>query len=164
MIKTINEYLLREKIIKLALLQHKKPYSHEYIVPFSFDCTALVYYVYKEVLDINILEGGVGISTTTKLMTSSFGVLNYYTEGKEVHDLSSLKRGDILFFHRQSMDQFEPREDNKYPGHCAIYLGDNRFIHATSYYGHVAINNFETSKVWPRKLVASKDIISYYES
>ena len=162
MIKTITkEEELREKIVKLALSLHKRPYKHDYFVPDSFDCVSFIIYIYTMNMNIDLLKDGYGLSTTTMLMTSSAGVLSYFEEGTINHDFSNLKKGDILFFHRQSMNDFEPREDNRYPGHCGIYLGDNRVIHATSYYHHVAFNNLETSEFWTRKLVASKNIISY---
>ena len=74
-------------------------------------------------------------------------------------DTSIINKGDIVFFHRQSLKETEPRIDNKYPGHCGLYLGDNKFIHAPSTKGEVIISNLDSSKYWTRKLVASKNII-----
>ena len=164
MIKAITEELdYRRKIIEKALEQHYKKYVHGAHGPNEFDCAGLVWYVYNYVLHMNLYEGGIGLSTSTKIMTSSHGIINYYEEDILDKDLSMISEGDILFFHRQSFDEHCPNENNKYPGHCGIYLGNNRFIHAPSKVNHVAINDFNKSEYWTRKLVASKDVISTYK-
>ena len=159
MIKTItNEEKLREKIIELALKQHKKIYEHGKHGSNTFDCAGLVWYVYHEIFGIDIYKDGIGKSTTTKIMTSLHGELTLYTENILNKDFSLIKEGDILFFHRQSLESTKPLEDNKYPGHCGIYLGNKRFIHAPRKLGHVAIHNFDKSEYWTKKLVASKNM------
>ena len=161
MVKAItNEEILRDKIVELALLQHKKMYKHGMHGPDSFDCAGFVWYVYNKILDINIYQDGIGLSTTTRIMSSSYGTITLFDEGILNKDLSLIKKGDILLFHRQSKEDQIPKEDNKYPGHCGIYLGNARFIHAPSTSGHVAIHNFNKSEYWTKKLVASKNIIT----
>ena len=155
-----KEMLLRNKIVELALMQHYKFYDHGKHGPDTFDCAGFVWYIYHEILGIDIYQDGIGLSTTTKIMTSQFGNINYFEDGNINKDLSIVNRGDILLFHRQSLDEFEPKKNNKYPGHCGICIGDNRFIHASSTKGHIAINSFEKSEYWVKKLVASIDIIS----
>lgn len=161
MIKTTTkELILRKKIIKLALLQERKLYVHGMHGPQTFDCAGFVWYVYFNTLNINIYEDGIGLSTTTKVMTSTYGNITYFKENDLDKDLSKIYIGDVLFFHRQSKEDNKPKEDNKYPGHCGIYLGNNKFIHVPRNKGYVTINDFESSKYWTKKLVASKDIIS----
>ena len=46
---------------------------------------------------------------------------------------------------------------------CAGVLGIDIYKDATGSRGHVAINNFEKSEYWTKKLVASKNIISDIE-
>ena len=58
------------------------------------------------------------------------------------------------------MNDNEPKETNKYPGHCGIYLGDNYFIHCSRTKGKVVINSLDKSDYWKKILVASKDIFS----
>ena len=157
---TNKEIILRNKIVKLALMQHYKHYSHGMHGPDIFDCAGFVWYVYYEILGIDIYQDGVGLSTTTKIMTSQFGNIIYFEDGNMNKEWSIINRGDILLFHRQSLNEAEPKKNNKYPGHCGIYLGDNRFIHASRTKGHIAINSFEKSEYWVKKLVASIDIIS----
>lgn len=154
----INE--LREKIVKLALMQMDKPYVHGAHGDSSFDCAGLVWYIYYKILNIDLYNDGIGLSTTTKIMTSCYGILNLFDENDSYKDFDSINIGDILFFHRQSLDEFSPREDNKYPGHCGIYLGDDIFIHCPRNKGMVKINDFSKSKYWRKKLVASKDVVS----
>ena len=153
MIKANNkEIILREKIIKLALMQHNKPYIHGMHGEDGFDCAGLVWFIYHELFNINIYDGGYGLSTTTKIMTSNYGLLN--------KDVNSINGGDILFFHRQSLNDDIPKEDNRYPGHCGIYLYDNKFIHSLKSEGRVVISNFKENDYWKKVLVASKDIVS----
>ena len=159
MIKPItNEEILRQKIIELALKQYKKMYVHGKHGPDTFDCAGFVWYIYHEILDIDIYKDGIGYSTTTKIMTSSYGKLVLYTENILNKNFSLINPGDIVLFHRQSLECTEPLEDNKYPGHCGIYLGDKRFIHASRRKGYITISNFDKSEYWTKKLVASKNI------
>ena len=52
--------------------------------------------------------------------------------------------GDILFFHRQSKQEFEPtKKIINIRGTVDIYLGDNNFIHCTRTKGKVTIDNFK---------------------
>lgn len=155
---TYNENDLRERIIKLALLQWHKPYVHEKQGPDEFDCAGFVWYVYHEVLGIDIFEGGYGLSTTTKIMTNPDGILTYYEEDDMSKDIDSINKGDILLFHSQSKDEFVPTEFNRYPGHAGIYLGDRKFIQCTNRKGCVIITAFDKNPNRLQKLVASKNM------
>lgn len=155
-----NELLLREKLKKLALLQLHKEYVYGSHGSDSFDCAGFVWYLYNELFGIDIYENGFGISTTTQIMTSSYGKLVLFEENCENKDLSLINKGDIVFFHKQSKEDTEPRVDNKYPGHCGISLGGSRFIHCSRKKGMVVIHNYSKSEYWNRVLVGSKDIIS----
>lgn len=155
-----NNIELRDKIKKLVLLQKNKEYVHGSHGPDNFDCAGLVWYIYSEVLGIDIYNSGYGESTTTMIMTSNYGKIVLFEDKILDKDLSLVKEGDILFFHRQSLKDSIPKIDNKYPGHCGIYLGDNKFIHCPRTKGKVVVNNFLKSDYWMKKLVASKDIVS----
>lgn len=149
---------MRAKIIKLVLRQYHKEYVHGNNGPYTFDCAGLVWFVYNEVLNINLYENGFGLSTTTKIMTNKLGRLTLFEENSLEKDLSVIKNGDIIFFHKQSLKDTEPRENNKYPGHCGIYLGENNFIHSSRKKGKVIISNVEKNKYWKDILVGSKNI------
>ena len=157
---TFNEAELREQIVELALLQQKKVYKHGGHGPDMFDCAGFVWYVYNQIMGIDAYKDGYGISTTTRIMTSSYGTLNLYDEHALQKDFNLLKEGDILLFHRQAMKENKPAVDNKYPGHCGIYLGDHSFIHCSGTKRRVVINNFDHSDYWKNILIASKDYIS----
>lgn len=153
-IKT-NIVFNRDDICNLALEHYHKLYAHGAFGPNEFDCAGYVWYVYNYLYGIDIFKGGYGISTTTMIMTSSYGVITLYNN--DYKDISLIKKGDIVFLHRQSLNDNEPKVDNKYPGHCGIYLGDNRFIHASGTKKKVLINTFNNS-YWLRKLVGSKNL------
>lgn len=157
-----NEEILRDKIIRLALLQLNKKYKHGMHGKDLFDCAGFVFYIYNEILKIDIYNNGYGLSTTTKIMTSSYGKVLLFKDGLN-KDLSFIKKGDILFFHRQSMKDTMPKINNKYPGHCGIYLSDNYFIHCTKSKGKVIIDNLDNDIYLKKVLVATKDIISDYK-
>ena len=99
---------------------------------------------------ILIYDNGFGLSTTTKIMTSSYGNLRIFVENDYNKDLNLIKSGDILFFHRQSYKDSLTKEDNRYPGHCGIYLSDNYFIQSSSVIGKIIISNFELNDYWKK--------------
>ena len=123
----------------------------------TFDCAGLIWYIFNEILDINIFEEGIGISTTTKIMTSKYGILTLYKEDDINKDISLIKSGDVLFFHKQSLKDHKPRSDNKYPGHCGIYLSSHQFIHSTRSKNGVVIGDLRKDL---NVLVGSKDIVN----
>ena len=157
---TYTEEDLRNKIIEFAKKQKMKKYVHGTQGPDTFDCAGFVWYVYSEILGIDIFEGGKGKSTTTMIMTSKHGILTYYKDNSMDKDIDSINKGDILLFHSQSKDEFEPTEFNKYPGHAGLYLGNRRFIQCTSRQGYVHIANLDKNPHRIKTLVASKNIIT----
>lgn len=153
-----KELELRHKIIELALLQWHKAYEHGKHGPDTFDCAGFVWFIYNEILNINLYENGFGLSTTTKIMTSSYGKLTLFDEHSLTKDLTLIQTGDIVFFHRQSQRGMFPKENNKYPGHCGIYLGNNKFIHCSKPKSKIVISNFKENVYWESVLVASKNV------
>lgn len=155
----MEEELIRQELVDFALHQLNKAYEHGMHGPTSFDCAGLVWYLYDEIMHINLYKDGYGLSTTTMIMTSSYGKITYFKENNLNKNIKLIKQGDILLFHRQSLKENEPSINNKYPGHCGIYLGDNKFIHCTKK-NNVSINKLDDNTYWQKKLVASKDIIT----
>lgn len=153
------EKIIRSKIIKLAILQYGKEYEHGRNGPDTFDCAGLAWFLYRRLFDINIYRGGFGISTTTRIMTSPYGSLRLFNEKSLDKNLGLIKSGDILFFHRQSLEDDLPSENNYYPGHCGIYLGDNYFIQSSYIRKKVIISNFDDNPYWKQVLVGSKDVL-----
>ena len=152
-----KEEILRDRIIKLAILLHNKKYVHGKKGPNTFDCAGLIWYIYNEIMGINIFQNGYGLSTTTKIMTSDIGKL-FIINKNDKNNLKLLK-GDILLIHRQSLNENEPKEDNKYPGHCGLYIGNGKFIHATKVTNRVCISKINEENMWSKKLIGYKRII-----
>lgn len=152
----IKPNTVRDEICSLALTKLDSLYIHGNMGPDTFDCAGFVWYVYNEILGINIFEDGYGLSTTTMIMTSNYGNLTIYGNNKNIN---LLNRGDIVLLHRQALSECEPKVNNKYPGHCGIYLGNKRFIHCSGTKKKVVINSFN-NEYWYKKLVASKDIVN----
>jgi len=98
-------------------------------------------------------------------MTSDWGILTPILEEDSQKNLKikEIMTGDLVFFHRQSLKANQPTADNYYPGHCGIYLGEDKFIHASRIIGQVAVNDFNET-YWLDTLVGSKDIISDYHN
>lgn len=91
------------------------PYVWGGTSPSGFDCSGLVYYVFR--------ENGYSTNRTAESL---------YTNGTYV-ERSNLKVGDIICF--------TTSKSATYIGHVGIYIGDNKFIHASSGSGCVAIND-----------------------
>ena len=102
------------------------------------------------------------MSATTKVFTSSIGELHKINEDNLLYELLKIKKGDILFFHTQSKEDFEPRENNRYPGHVGIYLGDFRYINASTGKGFVGIENLLNPKKL-KKFVGYKNVVDSFE-
>ena len=149
----------RNNVIDLALTKLDKKYVWDARGDEEFDCSGLTYYVFMELFSIDINESGYGIGDTTKQMTNNIGNLRQYKEDdvNKKKYIDEINKGDLVFFHRQSLEENIPSPENKYPGHVGIYLGDNKFIHAYSDAGKVIISEFDD--YWISVLVASRDII-----
>jgi cell wall-associated NlpC family hydrolase len=96
--------------------------------PSGFDCSGFMYYVYGRM--------GVALPRTTYDM---------YDAGAAV-PREDLKAGDLVFF-----QTLRPG-----PSHAGIYLGDGRFIHASSGAGRVLVSSLEEGYYAPRFLGARR--------
>ena len=152
--------LYRNNVVELAMTKLEKKYVWDARGEEEFDCSGLTYYVYKELFNIDINETGYGVGDTTKQMTNNIGNLKQYNEddpNKQKY-IEEINIGDLVFFHRQSLDENTPTPKNRYPGHVGIYLGNNQFIHASSDAGKIIISDFDD--YWTKVLVGSRDIIT----
>lgn len=110
-----------EKVIKVA----KNKLGHKYVwgavgKKGTFDCSGFTKYCYKET--------GIELPRTS---------INQSKYGKFVKK-SELKKGDLIFF-----DTSKRRRG--YVNHVGIYIGDNKFIHASSAKKQVVITSLDKS-------------------
>ena len=127
----------RQNVIDFALIHLDKPYVWDTAGPDTFDCSGFTFYIFKELFDVDINESGYGIGDTTKQMSNEIGNLKKYHED-DLHKIKYIEEigiGDLIFFHTQSIEENHPTPTNRYPGHVGIYLGENKFIHASSKLG-----------------------------
>lgn len=93
-----------DKVVALAEKQIGKPYVWGAEGPDSFDCSGLVYYVYKEVVGINL----------PRVSRDQYNVGTYVSK-------ENLKPGDLVF---------SSTNDAGTITHVGIYVGDNKMIHS----------------------------------
>lgn len=91
-------------LVNTALSQLNRPYRYGGHSPRGFDCSGLVYYAH--------LRNGISIPRTTR---------DQHRHALSV-SLSELSPGDLLFF----------RETRRKPSHVGLYVGDGRFVHAST--------------------------------
>ena len=103
-----------EKIVETAKKYLGVPYVWAGTSPSGFDCSGLVYYVYKEC--------GYSVYRTAASL---------YQNGVAV-DRSELQPGDVICFTNSGYS---------YIGHTGIYIGNDQFIHASSGGGKVMISS-----------------------
>jgi len=96
---------LRDKIIALAKSKIGSPYKYGETGSHFFDCSGFVYYLFK--------EQNISIERTS--LAQSKG-------GNEINR-TQIQRGDMVFFDTSSKG---------YVNHSGIYLGEDKFIHASS--------------------------------
>jgi cell wall-associated NlpC family hydrolase len=128
-----NSYQIAPNIvIKEAMKYLGKPYKYGKTGPDSFDCSGFVYRVYRDV--------GVSIPRTSLEQSK--------IKGKKLSKYE-LKKGDILFFDTANRGHIN---------HSGIYIGDSKFIHASSGKAHsVTISNlngwYKDKFRWGKRLI-----------
>lgn len=93
-------------LIDVALAQLEVPYRYGGMSPDGFDCSGFICYVYEQ---------GVG----KKLPRTARAQSEYV----HILDLEALSPGDLLFFDTSGRGKIN---------HSGIYLGEGKFIHASS--------------------------------
>ena len=135
----------------------------------KLDCATFVYRLYYNFFGLDIIKGGYGKSWTGKIFTADLGNIP-----NVIDETSTLKRkinfidtnckiGDILFFHRQSKKENFVSDENYYPGHCGIYLGNHKYIDSRlTTRGGISIVDIENDN-YMQFFVGFKNIISGLE-
>jgi len=136
-LKHNNKLILTQKVETKAKKLLGKPYVWGATGPNCFDCSGFTQKVYKVI--------GVNLPRVSK---------NQAQVGELVH-FDELKEGDMVFFDTSK----------KYQGkvnHVGIYLGDNKFIHASSGNHKVVITDFNKKIfykkcfLWGRRIIKNK--------
>ena len=126
-----------DKLIDLALEQLGKPYVYATRGTKSFDCSGLTLYCYREIYNITL-----GRSAKSQ---------GYNEKYAKIESMSDVKKGDIVCFNTVE-------DDEDLTDHVGIYIGDGKFIHASSAKGEVMISTmssgyYKRTFVWARRLV-----------
>lgn len=123
-----------DRVERAALSQLGKPYIFGNSGPDSYDCSGLMKYAYETI--------GIELAHHTRTVASDD---SYET----ISDSSQLRRGDLVFFDTVSNDgQID---------HVGLWLGGNRFVHASSANGEVMISEFDER--WQQRFVLAKRIL-----
>jgi len=126
--KEITQNSRFEQISNVAKSLIGTKYKFGGISPLTgFDCSGFVNYVFKEGADIKLPRGSRDMRTM----------------GRSI-DLKSLRPGDLIFFKLNS-------------SHVAIYIGEDRFIHAPSRGRSVAIDSLLDSS-FASKIVGARRV------
>ncbi len=110
-----------DKVISFAKTLLGKDYSWGAEGPNSFDCSGYTYYVFKK-------SAGITLPRVSKEQ-SKYGT--YVSR-------SDVKKGDLVFFDTDG-------SNNGVVSHVGIYMGDGKFIHASSSKDEVVISDFNSS-------------------
>lgn len=123
-----------EKVIAAAKEKLGCPYVYGCSGPNAFDCSGLVRYAYRTI----------GVSLTYSAQGQG------YNEGEKV-SYDELKAGDVVCFNTND-------SDGDLSDHTGIYLGDGKFIHASSGGGKVMISSLSSGYYkrvfsWGRRII-----------
>ncbi len=111
---------LGEKIVQIAVQYKGVPYRYGGTTPKGFDCSGFTLYVLK--------KAGIKIPRTLSAQ---------YNAGISV-SRSNLKNSDLVFFTRWGfIGKLFP------PNHVGIYIGNGKFIHASSSGGRVRYDSLD---------------------
>lgn len=149
----------RDNVVDFSSIYVDKDFCIVDCMENDFSAAKFTHFVFKELFDIDINKNGFGKDDSTKQMTNDIGDLRIYNEHdtKKTDYLDDIKRGDLVFFHTQSLTESVPTTTNRYPGHVGIYLGNREFIHASSNVRRICIDKIEDE--WFNSLVASRDVV-----
>ena len=110
-----------------ALEMQGKPYRPGGNSPRGFDCSGLVQYSYSQV-DLRLPRSTEGLWSGSRAVSRN-----------------DIRPGDLLFFH----------QEGKRNSHVAIYLGNNRFVHAPSS-GKTVSTASLTDRYWNQHFSAAR--------
>jgi cell wall-associated NlpC family hydrolase len=112
--------------VTTALAQLDKPYRYGGYTPQGFDCSGLVYYAYQ--------HSGIVIPRTSREQLRAARPIPR-------HELAP---GDLLFFRERKKRQ---------ASHVGLYVGDGRFVHASTSAQSVTLSLLD-NPYWEKRLVS----------
>lgn len=123
-----------DDMVVVALSLIGTPYKYGGTSPETgFDCSGLVQYI-------------LGLSSPITLPRTS---ADMYREGGRRIELSELKAGDLLFFRIGNSQRIN---------HVAVYIGEDRFVHAPSRGNVVRVDPLD-SPYWRKYFVGAKRVL-----
>ncbi len=128
--KGYTENLINNDIISIAKNQLGVPYQFGGSSPSGFDCSGFLYYVFK--------ENGIILPRTSA---------DQYDTGEKIKK-SDLQIGDLVFF-----ETYKPG-----PSHSGIYVGEQKFIHASSKNG-ISISSVDDPYYWSSRYLGARRIV-----
>ena len=121
-----------DKVIKVAKQNSNKQYKQGGAGPNEFDCSGFTQYVFNQAIQY-------------QLPRQSKDQAN---KGKKVNR-NQIRKGDLMFFNTNGNNI----------SHVAIYIGDNKMIHAANSRDDIIITDINNS-YWKQKYVVSKRVIN----
>ncbi len=107
--------------------------------PSAFDCSGFTKYVFK--------ENGINLPRHSSRQAMI---------GEKI-SFSELQKGDLVFFDTT-------KEFKHIVNHVGIYIGDNKFIHASSGGKKVIITSFDKKKFYKNKFLYARRVINQYSN
>lgn len=128
-LKGYTDLTKTEKIVSVAKSQLGVPYKWAGTTPTGFDCSGFIGYVFD--------KAGIALPRTAS---------GQYNTGVAVRK-SELKVGDLVFF-----ETYKPG-----PSHSGIYVGNNKFIHASSSNG-ISISSVNDPYYWSSRYLGARRV------
>ena len=119
------------------------PYVYGGASKSGFDCSGFTMYVYKN-FGISMSHGAIAQSKLGKAVK--------YSKSSASSIKENLQPGDLVFFlEYKTMDEI---------GHCGIYIGEGKFIHASSGTGHcVKIDSLLPGQYYNKRFCAARRVL-----
>lgn len=121
-----------DKVVKVAKENKHKKYKAGKAGPDEFDCSGFTKYVFNQAIQYNLPR-------TAKDQSK---------KGTKVNR-NQIRKGDLMFFNTNGNGI----------SHVAIYIGDNKMIHAANSRDNIIITDINNS-YWKEKYVVSKRVIN----
>jgi len=107
--------------------------------PFAFDCSGFTKYVFK--------QNGINLPRYS----------GHQANIGEKIEFSEMKKGDLVFFDTEK--KFRHKVN-----HVGIFIGDNKFIHASSAKKRVIITSFTKKKFYKNKFLYARRVVNINEN